>query len=280
MATSAAMRGAWERLHVAETGTGPPVLLVHGQPGVGADWEPVIERLRADHRVLAPDRPGYGASAPLALSMAENAEILSELLGAGDGGPAVVVGHSYGGGIAALLAARHPELVRGLVLVGSVGNAASVNGFDHVLALPVIGEVFSAVGLVTLGHVLPRLRPLARFLPEHAGTRLRASLPDLRYAAGVSRLGLRMCRTFVAEQRSLIAEIAEVEAAIAALDLPVSVITGTWDTVVPPSVAVSIARSVPGAELVAVAGVGHFVPRDQPSAVASAVRRVEARAAH
>ena len=272
------MAGQWEPLHVTEQGAGPAVLLVHGQPGVGADWDAVANLLARDHRVLVPDRPGYGATASKPVGMAENAELLAELLVDKQAAPALVVGHSYGGGIAVLLAARHPDLVRGLVLVGSVGDAPSVNGLDHVLAVPVVGQVLSAVGLVTLGRVLPTLRPLARFLPGSVGIRLRASLPDRRYAATVSRQGLRLARTFVAEQRSLLAEVGEVERSLPALRLPVSVVTGTWDNVVPPAVAVSIAATVAGSELVAVAGVGHFVPRDAPHAVVRALARVERRA--
>lgn len=277
MATSAAMTGRWERLFVTERGAGPSVLLVHGQPGVGADWDPVTARLDTDHRVIVPDRPGYGESAKEPLSMADNAEVLAELLDEHRAAPAVVVGHSYGGGIAVLLAARHPDAVRGLVLVGTVGDAASVNGLDHVLAMPVVGETLSAFGLVTLGRILPRLRPYTRLLPDRTGARLRASLPDRRYAATVSRQGLRMCRSFVSEQRSLLAEIGAVEGALGELRVPTSVVTGTWDNVVPPKVAASVAAQVPGAELVSVAGVGHFLPRDAPGAVAEAVRRVQAR---
>lgn len=275
MATSAVMDAQWPRLHVAERGEGPPVLLVHGQPGLCTDWDPVTERLAPGHHVLVPDRPGYGGSGTRPLGMAENAAVLAELLRARADGPAVVVGHSYGGGVAVLLAAQHPGAVRGLVLVGSVGMAGSVNGFDHLLAMPAVGEVVSAVGLLTLGRVLPRLRPLARLLPDGPGARLRAGLPDQQYAAGVSRRGLRMCRSFVAEQRSLIAEIADVELALTRVVAPTVVVTGTWDVVVPPAVAVSMAATVPHAELVTVARAGHFVPRDAPEVVVRAVSRVE-----
>jgi pimeloyl-ACP methyl ester carboxylesterase len=211
--------------------------------------------------------------------MAENAALLGQLLAGRGAAPAVVVGHSYGGGIAVLLAVARPELVRGLVLVGSVGEAGSVNGFDHLLALPAVGTFVSALGLLTLGRVLPRLRPLAALLPEQAGARLRAGLPDQQYAASVSRLGLRMCRSFVAEQRSLIMEIRDVEQALRRLRVPTSILTGTLDMVVPPSVALSMAATVAGAELVTVARAGHFLPRDAPRVVVEAVRRVEARAA-
>jgi pimeloyl-ACP methyl ester carboxylesterase len=227
--------------------------------------------------VLAPDRPGYGRSGEEPMSMAGNAEVLAELLRHRAAGPAVVVGHSYGGGLSVLMAVHHPEVVRGLVLVGSVGDAGSVNGFDHMLALPAVGELLSALGLLTMGRVLPRLRPVARLLPDRAAARLRASLPDQRYAASVTRFGLRMCRSFVAEQRSLIAEIGDVQRALPAVSVPTSVVVGTWDTVVPPRVAASVAAAVPHAELVTVARGGHFLPRDAPGVVAGAVRRMEAR---
>lgn len=277
MATSAAMSAPWEHLHVVERGAGPAVLLVHGQPGLCTDWDPVADRLVADHRVVVPDRPGYGGSGRSPLGMAENADALAGLLRSRGVAPSVVVGHSYGGGVGVLLAARHPDAVRGLVLVGSVGDAGSVNGFDHLLAAPLVGPALSAMGLLTLGRVLPSLRPLARHLPDRPGALLRASLPDRQYAASISRLGLRMCRSFVAEQRSLIAEIGDVQQALPTLGVPTVVVTGTWDAVVPPSVAQAMAAAVPHAELVTVARTGHFVPRDAPRAVVDAVRRVVAR---
>lgn len=261
-------------LHVADRGSGPPVLLVHGQPGVSDDWDPVSALLQSDHRLLAPDRPGYGRTTVEALSMADNAELLEGLLVGRNAAPAVVVGHSYGGGIAILLASRRADLVRGLVLVGSVGVAQSVNGFDHLLALPGVGEVLSTAALVTFGQVLPRLRPLASLLPPRASVRVRAGLPDERYLAAITRSGRRIGRTFVAEQRSLLAEIDDVEAALGGVAVPTVVMTGTLDMVVPPSVAASLAARISGAELCTVSRAGHFLPRLHPEAVAAAVRRV------
>lgn len=262
----------------AELGAGPPVLLVHGQPGLGSDWDAVVGALAADHRLLAPDRPGYGDAAGEPTTMAGNADALAELLETQRAAPAVVVGHSYGGGIALLLAARRPDLVRGLVLVGSVGRAGSVNLFDRAMAAPVLGEVLSATGLLTLGKVLPRLRRQAARLGPPAAW-LVESLPDERYLHLAPGPGRRIWRSFLVEQRALVAEIADVESAVETVRAPTVVVTGTLDVVVPPSVAVGLAGVLPGAELVTVARAGHFVPRDHPGVVADAVRRVEARAA-
>jgi pimeloyl-ACP methyl ester carboxylesterase len=188
-----------------------------------------------------------------------------------------VIGHSYGGGIAVLLAARHPEVVSGLVLVGSVGRADSVNAVDHVLALPWAGEALAAAGLVAFGRVLPRLRGLAGHAPGRRLAWLEASLPDRRFAEVAAGFGRQIWRSFVFEQRALMREIGDVEAALSEVRVPTVVISGTWDVVVPPSVATSVAATITGAELVTVARTGHFVPRDAPKVVADAVRRVEGR---
>ena len=254
------------------------MLLLHGQPGRAEDWDPVTGELATDHRVLVVDRPGYGGTTVPARSMGENAALAAELLADRGAAPAVVVGHSYGGGIALLLGARHPEAVAGLVLAASVGRAESVGAVDHLLAVPALGDALSAVGLFALGRVLPRVGTLSSRLRGHAGAWLQASLPDRRYAAGVSQAGLRLWRTFVAEQRALLAEIGEVERAAAGVRAPTVVVTGTWDVVVPPTVAAGLAAAVPGAELLTVARTGHFLPRDAPGVLADAVRRTWRRA--
>jgi pimeloyl-ACP methyl ester carboxylesterase len=265
------------RPFVVDRGRGDPVLLVHGQPGLGSDWDAVAERL-ADHRVLIVDRPGFGRSGDETLSIEGNAEVLGDLLSERDAAPATVVGHSYGGGVAILLAARRPELVSGLVLVGSVGRAESLNVLDHLLATPVMGEFLSAAGLFTLGRVLPRLRNLASAQQLAVLEWLRASLPDDRYGRASAQRGRRVWRSFVAEQRTLVREIGAVEVSLGSVRAPTIVISGAWDLVVPPSVSASIAAAIPGSELVSVARTGHFVPRDAPDVVATAVRTVESRA--
>ncbi|HVA04827.1 MAG TPA: alpha/beta hydrolase [Acidimicrobiales bacterium] len=262
---------------VVDRGRGAPVLFVHGQPGLGSDWDQVAAKL-TDHRVLIVDRPGYGRSGEETLSIEGNAEILATLVIQRDAGPVTVVGHSYGGGVAIELAARRPDLVAGLVLVGSIGRAESLNMLDRLLAAPVMGEVLSAAGLFTLGQVLPRVRHLVGAQRHGALAWLRATLPDERYDRVSSARGRQVWRSFVAEQRTLVREIGAVESALASVRAPTVVVSGTWDVVVLPSVSVSIASSIAGSELVTVARTGHFVPRDAPDVVATAVRDVESRA--
>jgi pimeloyl-ACP methyl ester carboxylesterase len=68
-------------------------------------------------------------------------------------------------------------------------------------------------------------------------------------------------------------ELPTVQAALSGLDLPVAVVCGTWDLVVPARAAVSLARAVPGAELHLLPRTGHFVARDSPQALVEVVRR-------
>ena len=260
-----------DRVAVDDRGVGPAVLLVHGQPGRAADWEPVSRQLAADHRVLALDRPGYGATGGPAMGMVANADLLASLLRRRAAWPATVVGHSWGGGVAVLLAACHPELVAGLVLVGAVGGAGSVGLADRVLAVPGVGEAASS-GLLLFGNVtFPVVRRWASRLPAPLGPYLAASLPDGRFAVGRDEHH-RLRRSFLAEQRFLIHELPLVATCLRQVRTPTTVVTGAWDTVVPPAASRALAEVIPGAELVTLPEVGHLVFRDAPVPLAAAVR--------
>lgn len=247
-----------------------PVLLIHGQPGRGADWAEVVARVPAWMRTTAPDRPGYDGRP--ARSMGDNADILADLLSGLPGGPAVVVGHSYGGGIALLLAARHPDTVAGLVLVAPVGDPTSVLPVDRLLAAPVVGPALSAAVLGAAAWVVPRVRRLVDGAPWGHAASAGHPLLDDRVAAALVDPARR--RAFVAEQRHLLQELPSVAAAARAVHCPTVVVTGSRDSVVPPRASARLAASVPGAQLRIVAGGGHLIPMERPGAVVAAVRAV------
>jgi pimeloyl-ACP methyl ester carboxylesterase len=262
-----------EMLSSTDRGTGSPVVLLHGQPGTGASWDPVSRLLESEFRVLAPDRIGYGATAGEARGLGENADLVAALIRDRGTGPATVVAHSWAGGVAVLLAVRHPATVKSLVLVGAACTPDSLNWVDRWLNVPVVGDALTVAGLVAIGGVLPRIRHLTRYAPSRYRLQLAAALPDEGAMGGQQGALGRNKRTFMVEQRAIAVELPSVTALLGDLDLPVAVVSGDWDLVVPPRAAVSLARAIPGAELTLLPRAGHFVARDDPHGLVDVIRR-------
>jgi lipase len=122
----------------AWSGTGAPVLAIHGITSTSRSWPFVAAAL--DNPVFAPDLRGRGRSnrLPGPSGIAQHAEDCAAVITATGGVPLVVVGHSMGAFVAAVLAARRPDLVRGLVLVDgglpfpAVDAAATLAGLQPI----------------------------------------------------------------------------------------------------------------------------------------------------
>ncbi len=120
-------------------GAGSRMVLVHGFTGSKENWLPVFAELSKHHQVIAPDLPGWGASERKPgqdYGFSAQAERLATWLRQQPEGevPLTLVGHSMGGGVAALVAARYPELVAKLVLVDAAGVRFDDNDFSRAVA--------------------------------------------------------------------------------------------------------------------------------------------------
>ncbi|MGI8330231.1 alpha/beta fold hydrolase [Actinomadura scrupuli] len=107
-------------VHVVTAGKpdNPPVIISSGLGGAWFDWEPVVELLRDDYRVICFDRPGTGLSPGTGTTPSLRAAVRElAALARGTGRPVTVIAHSMAAFQAEALARIHPELVRGLVLV-------------------------------------------------------------------------------------------------------------------------------------------------------------------
>ena len=105
-------------------GEGPALVLGHGGQGAWSHWVRNIDALAADYTVIAPDLPGHGDSAlPVTVDHDNLSAVvaggMSASLGAGQKG--TFVGFSFGGAVFTHFAARYPELVRRVIIVGAGG---------------------------------------------------------------------------------------------------------------------------------------------------------------
>jgi len=245
-----------------------PVVLLHGQPGSGSDWREVIARLPTTVECVAVDRPGYRSSPHRAAGLIGNAEIVLADLDRAGVERVVLVGHSYGGGVALTAAALAPHRVRGLVLVASVGPGA-VTGWDRLLTAPLAGPVcaitaWSLTPWLARAH-LATLRRMRRRPLEHDEWVNVDIWGHARYAQGA------MWRTFLTEQRDFVHGVDALDAIIDQVQAPSLILTDPADTAVPLATAEALRDRLPGAQLQLVTHGGHSLPRRNPQAVADAI---------
>lgn len=244
----------------------PTIVLLHGQPDSSASFWRLRRALRERLplvRVLAPDRPGYGANPRPATDFAGNAAWLRDWLDHIDAGPTVLLGHSWAGGIAALAGARTPPELAGLVLLASVGPSCLL-GIDPVLAAPVLGELI-AWSALQLGKPLISRRARALIVD-------RQDPADRPYAVS-SGLAMRLrpvWRSYLTEQRALVRDLPAIEDALDRIDLPTQVISGRQDAVIPAATPAELVRRIGGATGHRIEG-GHDLQLRQPAAVAELV---------
>ena len=244
------------------------LVLLHGQPGSAGDWLQVAGRLPAQFHAVAVDRPGYGSSRRPAGGFTANARAVLDDLDARGIRRAVLVGHSYGGGVALSAASLAPHRVEAVVLLGSVGPGC-VNVWDRLLAAPGTGPLCALVAW--------RLTPwIARARLAYTGRRRGRPLrPDEHVNWQVwgqaGRQHIPLWRTFLTEQRALLRELGELEHAIPSVQPPVLLLADHQDAVVPVDTGRRLARALPDARLQLVPGAGHHLPRRVPDAVADVI---------
>ena len=244
------------------------LVLLHGQPGSPADWQQVAERLPLPLHTVAPDRPGYGSNRLPAGGFAANARAVIDDLDERGVHRAVLVGHSFGGGVALSAASLAPERVEAVVLLASVGPGCA-NGWDRLLAAPATGPLCALVAW----KLTPRIaRARLAAVRRCSGGRLR---PDEHVNWQVWGHSDNSCgtlwRTFLAEQRALLRGLGELEHALPRLEVPVLILADPRDNLVPIQTARRLAQSLPDARLQLINGAGHHLPRRAPGAVADAI---------
>ena len=244
------------------------LVLLHGQPGSPADWHLVAERLPAQLHAVAADRPGYGSSQRPAGGFAANARAVIDDLDVRGIDRAVLVGHSFGGGVAMAAASLAPDRVEAVVLLASVGPGCA-NVWDRVLAAPATGPLCALVAWkLTPWIARARLAVARRWAGRSLGPEEHVNWQVWGHKDGARGA---LWRTFLAEQRALLRELDELERALPTVEVPVLVLADPRDTLVPLETARSVAQLLPDARLQLLNGAGHHLPRRAAGAVADAI---------
>lgn len=233
---------AGRRVVYAETGSGAPLVFLHGWGLSARAYAPALRALtRAGARVIAPGLPGFGRSDPLPdpltwSALADWVVALLDHIGVSE--PVFVVGHSFGGGVATATAYHHTDRVRSLVLVNSVG-----------------GAVWRADGAAPRGLEERPWWDWGLHLPTEFVGRYRRVFPvvardflanALTHPAAMLRAGL------LARQADLREELA----AITARGVPVTILWGDKDRVLPEAAHVALCTAA-GAEGDVLRDAGH-----------------------
>jgi pimeloyl-ACP methyl ester carboxylesterase len=256
-----------------EAGEGPVLLLIHGMAGHCDNWREVIEPLAARHTVIAPDLPGHGASAPGGgdYSIGALAAGLRDLLFALGHERATLVGHSLGGGIAMQLAYQFPEMAERLVLVSSGGLGPEVSPVLRAAALPGADLFIGATAAVgqKVGSVLGRglsaigLRPNADVAEVARGY---ASLDDPERRAAF--LGTLRAVVGTGGQR-----VAAGDRLYLAEAVPLLIVWGARDSIIPARHGEDAHRLVPGSRLEVFEDVGHLPQLEAPGRFVAVLER-------
>ncbi|MFI8813313.1 MULTISPECIES: alpha/beta fold hydrolase [unclassified Streptomyces] len=239
----------------AATGTGPPVILLHGLGRSLEDWEPLRAAL-SGYRLIAIDLAGFGQSQPLPdcrlASLARHVEGTLDMLGVPSG--AHVVGNSLGGAVAMRLATGAPTRVASLALLNSAGFGREVTWTLRVLGLPLLWRLL--------------LRP-------HADSALmseRSLFHDPAFATP-ERVALALAlsrregaaRTFRRQSHALGSWRGvrrdwreELLTEVSALDIPTLVVWGTHDRILPATHLMNAATALPLARTHLLSRTGHM----------------------
>ncbi|OVZ55281.1 2-hydroxy-6-oxo-2,4-heptadienoate hydrolase [Pigmentiphaga sp. NML080357] len=234
-----------------DQGQGRPVVLIHGSgPGVTAwaNWRLNIGPLSQRARVLAPDMVGFGYTDAIdAVSYDLNTWVsqVVEFIDALSLGPVDLIGNSFGGAVSLAVAARHPELVRRLVLMGSVGTSFPLTP-----------------GLDAVWGYTPSIENMKKLLDIFAYDRSLVSdeLAELRYRASM-REGVqeRFAQMFSPGPRQRYIEaLTTPEAELRELSHETLVVHGREDQVIPLQNSIRLASILPRAQLHVFPHCGHW----------------------
>lgn len=267
------------RVHAVVMGSGPDLVLIHGSSGNTRDMTFSLAPRLADHyRVIVFDRPGLGYTDRISAtgaSLQQQADLLVRAARALGADAPIVVGQSYGGGVALAWAVDHPQSLSALVLLASVSNpwTTPLDPFYQVtssklgaaLAVPLITAFVpdSRVDQAMVGIFAPQ--PVPGGYGDHVGPGLTLRRESLRANA--------------AQRANLLDDITKLVPLYGGITVPTEILHGTADDTVSISIhSEKLVTQIPDAVLTPLDGIGHMPQHVAQDDVIAAIHRVAERA--
>jgi pimeloyl-ACP methyl ester carboxylesterase len=258
-----------------EHGDLPPVVFIHGaSANLNDQMVPLRPLLEGRVEMLFLDRPGHGWSGRSHghEEQSEQAALIAGLMDRLGIGPAIIVGHSFGGSIATAFALAHPDKTKGLIFLSAAPHpwpGGKTSWYYHLTTVPVLGWLFSETVANPAGSSRIGRATTCVFAPN--------AMPEnyLAHAQIPLVLRPRAFRANAADVESLYRFALANAPRYREIATPTVVISGDADTVVYEEIhSLGLARDIPGAELVWVKNLGHKPDWIAPDLVVAAIEKL------
>ncbi|WP_067182394.1 alpha/beta fold hydrolase [Microtetraspora niveoalba] len=241
-------------MHWLDTGTGRPLVLLHGGFLDHTMWDDQIKVLAAHHRVIAPDARGHGRSAnstePYRLT-----DDLAALLRHLDTGPAILVGVSMGASTAVDTALEHPDLVSALVVSGA---GTSEPYFTDPWTTQVLATWHSAMAAGDLEA------SIERFMLFAAGPHRSLDDVDPDVTGRLRRMARATMSKHTAGEAVPLVPVRDTWDRVAGIDVPVLAVNGAIDSPDHIGMAERIAGTVADGRAISIDGTAHYPNMERP----------------
>lgn len=258
------------RLYTVERGEGPPVLLIHGFGTNSFTWRQITPDLARDHKVIAVDLKGFGRSdKPFdeRYAASDQAELLTQLILERDLHDLTVVGHSFGGGIALLLAldSRLQGRIAKLVLLDTIAYPQAIPVFFRLLDTPVVSQLGVRMAPSTV-QIQLALR-IAYFDNSKIGPdEIKAYAEPMKTAAGKHAL-IYSARQIMPD------DVAQISARYSSIAWPTLILWCDHDRIVPIDIGLKLKRAMPNATFRIIDQCGHMPQEEQPEETMLQIRQ-------
>ncbi|MEO6423077.1 MAG: alpha/beta hydrolase [Candidatus Nitrotoga sp.] len=245
------------------TGSGKPLILIHGFGNSIYVWRHLAPELAHQNRVIAIDLKGFGDSPKPAdgrYSVYEQARLIRDYVVDNDLKDVTIVGHSLGGGIALVaslyLQQSFPSRQRGLVLIDGIAYRQRMPMFIRLLATPILGPLIVSVvpPEIQIREVMKQVYAKNSAVPEDAVKAYAKALktPEGRHAAVTSARQIQP------------QDLNSLSLQYPSLRVPTLIVWGRQDEIVPVSVGERLHQAIPNSQLFVIDDSGHSPAEERP----------------